>query len=578
MAEAEGVKCESKEEVKKVEEEGPKEKTLNTRRWCSVPLCKSRKYRSLHKFPRDPELRKKWVIACRIGKKLTPNMLVCRDHFLPSDFIPRWDGRLRNLKRIAIPSQNLPTRPLDKILSPSQLKRKDDRAMRAAKRLERVVPRILKTSSQNKPLEENKSSKKTEVKDVKVAKAGDSIEHSQPNVNYTVEEVYEKLEVSTGRVDMDVANLEAYIPNPVCMCNRSKKIVQENKECFEIRAARVLLEFNVIVEELMKSREIIFPTKDVVLKKVEEFYQCARRSHKVAFFTLFKKDIQLHTFTGIDFKLMDILTKSVSGCEELDSLETELSIKEKILLTLIKLRWNPSYGTLANLFHISESNCTSVFHNIIQVLKSILKSAIYWPTQEEIMNHMPESLETLKKTIAVISHNEINLKRLMCSECDLPMALDYDGIDKLKISLGFSQCGLITYVSKAEQSVTSIDETIVDPNSISKILIPSNDAIMTDGCFIEQDCNRLFIELIKSRTEKPLDLEFGKTEKPKETALIHVDSAYKRFRKFRFLQSSVSSNEASLIDDISVIISGIINLGNSVIVKSFNDFSSLKKR
>lgn len=58
-------------------------------------------------------------------------------------FVSGWDGRLRNLKRIAVPSQNLPTRPLDKKLSPAQLKRKEDRAARAAKRLERVVPRYV---------------------------------------------------------------------------------------------------------------------------------------------------------------------------------------------------------------------------------------------------------------------------------------------------------------------------------------------------------------------------------------------------------------------------------------------------
>lgn len=420
-------------------------------------------------------------------------------------------------------------------------------------------------------LKEKKSSVKNEFFDVdKVSKAKDPLDHSQSNENITVEEVYEEYEANEDGIEMDQTDFEEYIPHPVCTCDTSKKVVQENKDCYEVQAAKVLLEFNEIVDEMMKSRVIIFPIKDVILKRVEEFYLCARRSHKVAFYTLLKKDIQLHAFTGIDSELLHILTNAVALCNRLSSSESELSVEEEIILSLIKLRWNLSFGSLANLFYIKENECTSIFRTMLQILKSILKSAIYWPTQEEIMSCMPESLETLKKTIAVVDRNEINVERLTCPKCDLPMNCEYDGDEKLKILIGFSQCGLITYVSKAEQGVAAANETIVNPCLISKILIPSNDAIMTDGCFIEQDCNRLFIDLIKSRTEKPFDPEYARTEKPKETSSMHVENAYKRFRKFRFLQTTVSSDEASLIDDISVVICGIVNLGNSEIVKSFS--------
>ena len=63
---------------------------------------------SLHRFPRDPEMREKWIIAIKREDKISSFSVVCSLHFRPKDFEPigQRGQKLRHifLKRNAVPS------------------------------------------------------------------------------------------------------------------------------------------------------------------------------------------------------------------------------------------------------------------------------------------------------------------------------------------------------------------------------------------------------------------------------------------------------------------------------------------
>ncbi|KAH9359900.1 hypothetical protein HPB48_000015 [Haemaphysalis longicornis] len=66
---------------------------FSSNRICSVPQCKNRAVAnkiSLHSFPRDDRLKKAWTVILRIGKLVTPAMVVCSEHFVNNDFF--WSG------------------------------------------------------------------------------------------------------------------------------------------------------------------------------------------------------------------------------------------------------------------------------------------------------------------------------------------------------------------------------------------------------------------------------------------------------------------------------------------------------
>ena len=83
---------------------------------CAVAVCNSRSGVSYHRFPKDPKLRKVWVLACKRKDHFNEDKArVCENHFLSSDFERDLKNELLNLptkkilKKGAFPTINLLT-------------------------------------------------------------------------------------------------------------------------------------------------------------------------------------------------------------------------------------------------------------------------------------------------------------------------------------------------------------------------------------------------------------------------------------------------------------------------------------
>ena len=48
---------------------------------------------------------------------------------------------------------------------------------------------------------------------------------------------------------------------------------------------------------------------------------------------------------------------------------------------------------------------------------------------------------------------------------------------------------------------------------------------------------------------------------------IHVERVISRLRKFRILQSNIPMTQVKLLNDVMIIIAGLVNLNNSVVSK-----------
>ncbi|KAJ6642394.1 hypothetical protein Bhyg_07342 [Pseudolycoriella hygida] len=82
---------------------------------CCVPQCNSefRKENAtkLHLFPKESNLKKKWIVALKLGKAPTLNQTVRSKHFLENDYVFRGEGLSKVCKRLrpgTVPTVNLP--------------------------------------------------------------------------------------------------------------------------------------------------------------------------------------------------------------------------------------------------------------------------------------------------------------------------------------------------------------------------------------------------------------------------------------------------------------------------------------
>lgn len=364
-------------------------------------------------------------------------------------------------------------------------------------------------------------------------------------------------------------NFEHNYSNNVCRCGKDDSHDSSPQASPEIRAARVLYELHEKIFAMITNNEITYTIKDIILKMGEAFYFAARKYMRTNFSSYIRTNDQLYYYTGIDLQLLQDIEKAMLVCEGDFSEKQELKPADRIILCLMKLRLNLSFYAIGGMFYLSEKTCKTVFYSTLQTLKVILRSAIYWPTKDEILKSMPEAFEDFKKTVTVLDCTEIAIEKSTCSGCGLPHVLVNEKSQHLKVLLGFSKSGLITYVGRAMHGRIS-SQIITDESYISKVLVPSQDAIMTDGFLMEEECNRVFIGCIKNGREKRFCPESTLKIQSKSVIETYIQNTFRRFAMFKIFSSAIPHDMVPYVDDISVVISGITNLSNpSVATKKF---------
>ncbi|KAL1416270.1 hypothetical protein MTO96_028103 [Rhipicephalus appendiculatus] len=86
--------------------------------YCCVPLCKQYGYLdscgckvSFHRFPNDPEMRKKWLVAIKREEgplfRVSNTTKVCSNHFVETDYLSNVANGQRHLHEWSVPSRRL---------------------------------------------------------------------------------------------------------------------------------------------------------------------------------------------------------------------------------------------------------------------------------------------------------------------------------------------------------------------------------------------------------------------------------------------------------------------------------------
>ena len=117
---------------------------------CAVAVCPSLKNSSIvyHRFPKNQDLIKKWIVACKREDKINPKTAsICSEHFLPSDYHRDLQNELlglpirKILKKEAIPTVNLT--PLKSVESAIIETNNNERSQRHKKREEKCQQKEL---------------------------------------------------------------------------------------------------------------------------------------------------------------------------------------------------------------------------------------------------------------------------------------------------------------------------------------------------------------------------------------------------------------------------------------------------
>lgn len=284
---------------------------------------------------------------------------------------------------------------------------------------------------------------------------------------------------------------------------------------------------------------------------------------------LLKTDSALRSFTGINnFQILECIVEIVKKKFTIDTRSHRLDVRERVLLTMAKLKLDLSYITLGALFNISGQLCKTYFFDFLTILSQVFKSCIYFPSEEEISKNLPKCFESFKNCRVVLDCTEIFIQKPSCLCCRIKFYSQYKKSTTVKFMTGVSPGGIITFISKSYGGRAS-DKLIFEESDLIKLLTPNRDSIMVDkGFLIDNLCAMYKINLIRPpflRNKKQLTVEEAICNKEIAAARVHIERSNQRLKIFNIISGKLQWSLVSKIDEIFTIICGITNLSAPIL-------------
>jgi hypothetical protein len=158
-----------------------------------------------------------------------------------------------------------------------------------------------------------------------------------------------------------------------------------------------------------------------------------------------------------------------------------LSIPDRVLMTLMKLRLNLLHRDLADRFHISVKAVSEIYQQTLHLLFTALKPMIKFESVAKIKETLPKPFWQYKNLRCIIDCSEIFIQRPNDLNLQAATWSDYKHHNTLKFLVGITPQGSVCFLSELWGGRTS-DRHLVN-NSEFLNLIQHGDQIMADRGF-----------------------------------------------------------------------------------------------
>ncbi|KAJ8673695.1 hypothetical protein QAD02_004957 [Eretmocerus hayati] len=250
--------------------------------------------------------------------------------------------------------------------------------------------------------------------------------------------------------------------------------------------------------------------------------------------------------------------------------KTNLSLKN-IYLTLKKIRQNHTNATLAYDFGYSERHIGRIFTSTVKVLVQALRKLVVWPVKEIIQKNLPISFRNkFRKVQSIIDCFEIQIEKPSNSIHQAASWSDYKQCNSAKYGISCTASCLINFISEGYGGRTS--DTHLIENSCYLDKLPAHCEILADRGFKRLST---LVQLHRCKLVSPASVKGDEKSSEEDVRLsrqisscrIHIERVIERIREFRFLDihSTVDNHYLPILDDIVVIVCGIMNIQGRVL-------------
>lgn len=290
-----------------------------------------------------------------------------------------------------------------------------------------------------------------------------------------------------------------------------------------------------------------------------------------SFISFINTDEELNTLTGIpSLKLLDALVEASKRvwADRQDGKHV-LTLKESIVLTMLKMKQDLSYSMISILFQkISRHTCSRVFKTTVLLLSTVLTPIISrFPSREEINDNIPTCFHDFKSTRIVLDCTEVPIERSKCLRCRIRCYSQYKSNFTLKFLVGVTPAGLISYISPAYGGRAS-DQLIFSKSDLPEQMISGMDGVMVDkGFLIESLCAENHLELFRPpfMHDDQLTSEEAQLNRTIAAARVHIERVNQRIKIFKILRHHFAWGLLDYVDHIFKVACALVNLSTPVL-------------
>ncbi|XP_059195123.1 uncharacterized protein LOC131976217 [Centropristis striata] len=269
-------------------------------------------------------------------------------------------------------------------------------------------------------------------------------------------------------------------------------------------------------------------------------------------------------YTGLSLDAFQALADELTaGCSI-----SQLHPKDKLLMTLMKLRLNLLQDDLAERFRVSQSVVSRVISQWLDLMEEKMRCCVPWLPRETIQATMPQCFkEHYPSTTCIIDCSETPLQKAHNLDSRGESYSHYYGQNTIKFLIAIAPCGLIMFISPAYGGRCS-DKFITANSGFLEYLRPG-DEVMADRGFVIQDL--LFERKVKlvlpafTRRGLPLSEEDTTNTRRIANVRVHVERVIRRLKNYRIVSQTVPINLAPKFDKILRVCAGLCNLRGDII-------------
>ncbi|KAK3908527.1 E3 ubiquitin-protein ligase UPL6 [Frankliniella fusca] len=246
--------------------------------------------------------------------------------------------------------------------------------------------------------------------------------------------------------------------------------------------------------------------------------------------------------------------------------EGQMQAKDKLLLTLIRLRRGIPLKDLSMVFSISEPWACKVFFTWIRFMAiqfSRLDKYIFVSAEAQ-NNNKPKCFEQFHNLRVVIDATELRIQKPKHFQQQSNTFSNYKSCNTVKFLVGISCYGGLSFISEGYEGTISDRKLLLKSGLLDHLV--EGDAVMADRGFdVEDILNEIGVDIIippfvgKGKKNIPFTARELVGTKMIASSRIHIETFIGKIKQFRLLRYCVSNLLLPYISDIMKVCAHLVN-------------------